>query len=272
MPELPEVETVKRVLENKYLNKTIKDVKIFYPKIIENITPEDFINNLIGQTIKSFDRYGKYLIIKLDKGSLLIHLRMEGKFKFSMDLFDKHSHIIFYFTDGDVLIYHDVRKFGKMFYFKDGVDIFKEDPLNRLGLEPKDITDIDYLVKKFSKTKKEIKVALLDQSIICGIGNIYADEILYECMICPTTPACNLNKEQLQKIVNAATKILNEAIKYGGTTIKSFQSSHGVDGLFQIKLQAYGKENLPCSRCNTPMVKIKIDGRGTCFCPNCQKG
>ncbi len=272
MPELPEVETVKRGLQAIYLNKTIQDVEVLYPKILANIEKDEFVKVLKNQKIIDFSRKGKYLIIILNKGYLIIHLRMEGKFKFDLSLKDKHSHIIFTFKDNSVLIYHDVRKFGRMWYFDKDVDIYNVEPLCNLGLEPSEIKDPHYLLNHFSKIHKPIKSVLLDQSIIAGLGNIYADEVCYACYINPLTKANILNLKNCQDIIDNAKEILNQAILDGGSTIKSFQSSHGVDGRFQLKIKVYGKENCPCERCQTLIIKTFVNKRGTHYCPNCQKG
>lgn len=272
MPELPEVETVKRKLEDIYLGKEIKNVEVRYEKILANIKTKDFINNLINQKIVSFSRKGKYLIINLSNSHLLVHLRMEGKFKDDIKELDKHSHIIFYFTDGSILIYHDVRKFGKIFYFGLDEDFYNLKPLNVLGKDAIDNIDIDYLYQKIKKDSRKIKTVLLDQSVLAGIGNIYADEILFDCKINPTKIAKKLNKTDCKNIIDSASKILNEAIKDGGSTIKSFKSFHGIDGMFQQHLQVYGRQGEPCPRCNTLIVKEFVNQRGTHYCPKCQKG
>ena len=271
MPELPEVETVKEVLKKRYLNKTISDVLVNYDNILANISPTDFINKIKGQTITSFDRFGKYIIINLSNSKLLVHLRMEGKFKFEKELLDKHSHIIFYF-ENEILIYHDVRKFGKIYYFDKDVDIKNEKPLNKLGKEPFDVLDSDYLYNKIKNLNKPIKSVLLDQSILAGIGNIYADEICFACKINPEMKAKNISKEISIEILRQASIILKAAIKDGGSTIKTFQSAHGVDGLFQIKLKVYGRENQKCVNCDNLIIKTFVNKRGTHYCPNCQKG
>lgn len=271
MPELPEVETVKRVLENRFTHKIFKDVIINYDKIIANMDALSFKNALINQEILSFSRKGKYLIFNLSNGYLISHLRMEGKYKFDIDTLDKHCHIIFIFQDNDRLIYHDVRKFGKMFYFPKEINIYDTYPLNTLGLEPFEIKDVDYLYEKTKNSKKMLKEILLDQSIIAGIGNIYADEICFASHLLPNRIASTLTKNDLQNIVNNAVEILNESIKDGGSTVKTYQSAHGVDGHFQAKLKVYGKENMPCPICHNLICKCKIGGRGTHYCANCQK-
>lgn len=272
MPELPEVETVKNGLKNYCLNKTIENVIINHNNIIANISADQFKEKIKNQTILSFDRKGKFIIIHLSNSTLLVHLRMEGKFKFDKALLDKHSHVIFNFTDNNVLIYHDVRKFGKIYYFEKDIDIYSQLPLSKLGLEPMEVNDDLYLYNKFKKVKLPIKAALLDQSILAGIGNIYADEICFACKISPFKEASLLTIEECNLIVKEASRILNEAILMGGSTIKSFQSSHGVDGLFQQRLLVYGKENQQCINCKTLIIKTFIRQRGTHYCPNCQKG
>lgn len=272
MPELPEVETVKRGLEKYCLNKTIQNVIVKHDNIIANLSSLDFIDKIKNQTIISFSRKGKFIIINLNNGTLLVHLRMEGKFKFEKELIDKHSHVIFNFTDDNVLIYHDVRKFGKIYYFEKETDIYATLPLNKLGLEPMEVNDPVYLFDKFKKVNLPIKAALLEQSILAGIGNIYADEICFACKISPFKKANELSLAECEKIILEASRILKEAIELGGSTIKTFQSTHGVDGLFQQKLLVYGRQGLPCLNCNTLIEKTFIKQRGTHYCPNCQKG
>ena len=272
MPELPEVETVKRGLEKYCLNKTIHDVIVKHENIIANLSSKDFIEKIKNQTICSFSRKGKFLIIHLDKSNLLVHLRMEGKFKFEKELIDKHSHVIFNFNDGDILIYHDVRKFGKIYYFEKDTDIYANLPLNKLGLEPMEVNDEIYLFEKLKKVNLPIKAALLEQSILAGIGNIYADEICFACKISPFKKASELTLLECKQIIKEASRILTEAIELGGSTIKSFQSTHGVDGLFQQKLLVYGRQGNPCCNCNTLIEKTFVKQRGTHYCPNCQKG
>ena len=181
MPELPEVETVKETLKRKVLNKTIKDVRVIYPNIIENINSNEFINKLKNQTIIDITRRGKWLIFHLNDYYLLSHLRMEGKYflKDSNEEITKHQHIIFDFTDNLSLRYNDTRKFGRMHLVeKDKLEESK--PMQELGLEPWDNKlNKNYLKEKYKSKKLPIKTVILDQGIITGIGNIYADEILF---------------------------------------------------------------------------------------------
>ena len=209
----------------------------------------------------------------LDDYFLLFHLRMEGKFFFrtEKDERNKHEHVIFNLDDDTQLRFADVRKFGKvMLIEKDKINKMK--PYTELGLEPwdKKLTST-YLEEKFSKKTLPIKSVLLDQSIICGIGNIYADEILFLSKINPLTKAKDLTEKNRKDIIKNTVKVLDKAIEEGGTTIRSYTSEEGVTGLFQNNLCVHQREKEPCRVCKTPIVKIKVGGRGTYYCPKCQK-
>lgn len=270
MPELPEVETVRRVLENQIIDKRIVDILVKYERIIDNLNKEEFIKELKNQTILKIERLGKYLIFNLSHGYLISHLRMEGKYKFDYDKDDKHSHIIFLFNDGNYLVYNDVRKFGKMYYFDKSLDIYNLYPLNQLGKEPFELENGTYLFEKTKNSRLKLKQILLDQSILAGIGNIYADEICFMSGLSPALLANMLTLKQCDDIVHNAKIVLSKAIQLGGSTVKTYQSAHGVDGKFQNELLIYGRNNLPCFKCNTKILKTKIAGRGTCYCPKCQ--
>lgn len=268
MPELPEVETVRKVLKKKLLNEKIIDVKIFYDKIIET-NLKDFANNIKGQSIIDINRIGKFLIFELNDYYLVSHLRMEGKFfiKDKKEYISKHEHVIFLFNNF-TLRYHDTRKFGKM-YLVDKDKLYTDTPLKNIGVEPFNL-DYDYLKDKF-KRRISIKTLLLDQSIISGIGNIYANEILFASSISPYKLGINLNKDEINNIIKYSKEILNKAINYGGTTIRSYTSSLGVYGNYQDFLMVHSRENLKCYKCNSLIKKDEINGRGTYYCPNCQK-
>lgn len=273
MPELPEVETVKEVLKRKVLNKTIKSVLVRYSGIVESPSVEDFTLKLANQTIKDISRRGKWLIFELNDYYLLSHLRMEGKYflKNSEDEYNKHEHVIFKFTDNTDLRYQDTRKFGKMLLVeKDKLNEAR--PIMELGLEPWDSNlTKDYLKNKYQTKKLPIKTVILDQSIITGIGNIYADEILFLSHINPYTKVNLLSDESLEHIINNAKLVLEKAIKEGGTTIRSYTSSEGVTGRFQNSLYVHCRENEKCLICDSTILKTKIGGRGTYYCPKCQK-
>lgn len=272
MPELPEVETVRRGLKKLVLGRVIQDVKIYYDGIIEYPSVRVFRDEIIGQRINDIDRYGKWLMFILDDYYLLSHLRMEGKYniKNSGDKLNKHEHVVFLLDDDRELRYMDVRKFGKMHLIeKDKIKTMG--PLVDLGLEPwdKNLT-IDYLKEKYSKKRLPIKSVLLDQSIIVGIGNIYADEILFLCGINPLVKAMDLNDDKLESIIVNTKKVLEQAIKEGGTTIRSYSSVGGVHGLFQQELNVHTKEGKKCPKCGNIIKKIKVGGRGTYYCDSCQ--
>lgn len=166
--------------------------------------------------------------------------------------------------------YHDVRKFGKM-YLIPKEDTYKVKPLSELGKEFYDDITEDYLFDKIHKLKLPIKTILLNQNIICGIGNIYDDEILFKSGISPMRRGCDISRNECLTIINNTKIILSEAVKLGGTTIKSFTSSEGVHGLFQAKLNVHGKKNALCPTCNSQIIVTHINGRGTYYCPKCQK-
>ena len=270
MPELPEVETVKNTLKNLILNEKILDVKVNYPNMIETPTVDEFVKNLKEKTIIDIKRRGKWLLFELEDKYLISHLRMEGKYfiqEFSTPV-NKHEHVIFKFKDRE-LRYQDTRKFGRM-YLIDKENLETSKPINELGLEPWDekLTK-EYLKEKYKRKSLPIKTVLLDQSIIVGIGNIYADEILYLCKLNPLIKSCELKDIDLENIIKYTKEVLEHAIKLGGTTIRSYESSKGVHGLFQNELLVHN-QNI-CKTCNSDITKIRVGGRGTYYCPNCQK-
>jgi len=271
MPELPEVETVKRSLKKLVLGEKIINVNIKYNKLIENISIEEFKNKLINQTINDIKRRGKWLMFELDDYYLLSHLRMEGKYLIRTinDDYSKHELIGFDFKSNKSLRYQDFRKFGKFHLIKKE-EVYNIKPLNELGLEPlENNLTIDYLKEKFLNKKQPIKTTLLDQRIIVGIGNIYADEILFLSSINPLKKTNLLTEKEIKKIIDNSKEILKKAIEYGGTTIKSYESSEGVHGNFQNLLSVHGLKK--CINCSNDITKIKVNGRGTYYCKNCQK-
>lgn len=268
MPELPEVTTVINILKEEVLNKTIDDVVVFRDKNLLN-EKQYFIDSLKGKTILDIHRLGKYIIFMLsDDYVLIVHLRMEGKFFYSSTerKTNKHDIVKFIFKDLDSLTYNDVRKFGILKVSKTSYYLV-EPPLANVGSEPFDINDSNYLIDKYKNLNKPIKEVLLDQSIISGIGNIYADEILFASKVHPLTLAKDLNKEEIEAILANSKTILNRAISLGGSTIKSYHPKEGISGLFQEELNVYNKKDQLCPCCHTPLKKIKVNGRGTTFCP-----
>lgn len=269
MPELPEVECVCRTLRKKLIGQKILDIDIRYPKMIEE-NPIIFKKNLLNNTFIDIKRRGKFIIFCLTNDIYLIsHLRMEGKFfleeKNSMD--NKHIHVIFKLTDYD-LYYQDVRKFGIM-VTKNSASLFSTKPLNSLALDPLENVDIDNIYHKLQNKKICIKEALLDQSIMSGLGNIYVDEVLFIARISPLRKSNNISKDEVISIVNISKDIFLKSIENGGTTIKSFTSSRNHAGSFQNFLLVHTKK--VCPICKSDLKIEKIGGRGTYYCTKCQK-
>ena len=269
MPELPEVETVKNSLKNYVLNRKILKVDVLYKGIINYPSVKEFIEKITNQTILDVKRRGKYLVFVLEDYNLISHLKMEGKY-FIKDKYKitKHDHVIFTLDNNKYLIYNDTRKFGKMYLINKEYD--NNSPLNILGLEPwdKELT-ISYLKDKLNRNIA-IKTLLLDQTIIVGIGNIYADEILFLSKINPLRKGYTLTNLELENIIKYTKEVLEKAISQGGTTIRTYSSVNGIHGLFQQELLVHGKTS-NCPNCQEQILKIRVGGRGTYYCNNCQK-
>ncbi len=268
MPELPEVETVKNYLILGVKNKTITNIEII-DKRIPRLSKLD-LSLLKNQKIIDISRKGKYLLFIFDNYIMISHLRMEGKYYLYQEEEKNSSHarVIFHLDNKTKLIYDDVRRFGTMeLYNKDEFDI--SIALPNVNKEPWDY-DEDEFYKTIIKQKGEIKTVILNQAVIAGIGNIYADEILYRCKISPFKNANELTKKETSLILFEARKVLEEAIEAGGSTIRSYHPSRDISGRFQQSLFAYNQEGKPCSRCNTKMIKRFLHGRGTTYCPKCQ--
>ena len=271
MPELPEVETVRKTLQSWCVGKTIKNIKIHYPNVLEGISFDEFKTKVLNQKINKIDRYGKYLFIVMDDYTLISHLRMEGKYFFVKEedeYIKKHKIITFELDDGD-LIYHDVRKFGKM-KLSNKDDYLLDKSIAKLGKEPFTLTK-EELYNKLQHLNKKVKQCLLDQSIISGLGNIYVDEVLFDCGISPFKNSKDINLKDCQKIIESSIKILNRAIELKGSTIATYHFNNDETGGFQNEHKVYGKKGCKCIKCNAIIEKDTIGGRGTYYCKNCQK-
>ena len=265
MPELAEVQTVRDVLKKQILHQKIKDIKVLYDKIIENDL-DYFKKCLINHEFIDIKRKGKYLIFATDDKYLISHLRMEGKYfiKGIDEDVQKHEHIIFYF-DNFTLRYHDTRKFGRMKIInKDELEAY----FKNVGPDANSDIDENYLYNKLSKKDVPLKTLLLDQSIIAGLGNIYADEVLFASKINPFRLGSSITLKECKCILDNSKMILNNAIKYKGTTIRSYTSSLGVYGEYQNFLCVHTKE---FCKCGNKISKEKIGGRSTYYCAKCQK-
>ncbi|OPA80927.1 DNA-formamidopyrimidine glycosylase [Paenibacillus selenitireducens] len=274
MPELPEVETVKRTLNQLIVGKTIERVTVSLPRIIQR--PDDalqFEHVLAGHTFQRVERRGKFLRMILDGLVLVSHLRMEGRYGvFRQDEpVEKHTHVIFHFTDQTELRYKDVRQFGTMHLFQPGEDL-QLPPLNKLGIEPLDEQfTLDRFKSVIAKRSTAIKPTLLNQAYVVGIGNIYVDESLFRAGVHPETKANTLSDQQLEDIYHAVIATLSEAVDAGGSSIKSYVNGQGEMGMFQQQLQIYGRKDEPCVQCGAMIMKSVVGGRGTHYCPRCQQ-
>lgn len=274
MPELPEVETVRRTLNSLITGKTISSVTASLPRILQR--PDDpaaFAAVLEGRTFLGVERRGKFLRLLLDGLVLVSHLRMEGRYGLyrDEDPVEPHTHVIFHFTDGTALRYKDVRQFGTMHLFAPGEELVSA-PLKKLGLEPLDESFTpEAFGRALGKRTTKIKPLLLDQEVIVGLGNIYVDEALHAAGIHPERGADTLTGPEKKRLYDAIRATLRAAVEAGGSSIKSYVNGQGEMGMFQHKLRAYGRTGEPCDVCGTPIVKFVVGGRGTHVCPHCQK-
>jgi formamidopyrimidine-DNA glycosylase len=274
MPELPEVETVRRILQNQIVGLTFKNVNVVYKRLIQTDLKE-FEDVIKDKTILDINRKGKFLIINLSSSySLLVHFRMEGKlFHITSEnidqIKDKHVTCYFEFTDSSYLVFNDVRKFGVMCLYKTN-ELYMLSPLKNLGKEPWDITDHSYLLRQFKDKNYTLKEGLLDQSVVAGLGNIYADEVLYKSRLNPFMKAKDLTLKQASKIIINSRDILDQAILNKGSTIISYHPSLNQTGNMQNFLKVYGKKGEKCPICHSTFEKRFVNGRGTTYCYKCQ--
>ena len=286
MPELPEVETVRKGLEKKLKNFIISKIEILRPSTIAFPSDKDeFIKGLNNSLIDQWSRRGKYLIANLknnsdnnsvkSNGYLIVHLRMTGHFNWLKRTTSpcKHTRVRFFDSQENELRFIDVRSFGQIWWIKEGLDpkkIIKG--LGSLGPEPfsKDF-NYEYLRKEFSKRTKSIKAVLLDQRIIAGIGNIYADESLFEAGISPFRSAKTIKKRELIKLRISIIEVLEKSIGSGGTTFSDFRNIEGLNGNYSMQANVYKRTGEKCKRCSNLIQRKKLTGRSTHWCSNCQK-
>ena len=293
MPELPEVETVRRGLEQKLKSFIIKRVEICRESTVAfPICKKDFIEGLRNSLIYKWNRRGKYLIADLKKaerdniniqneisfvnnGFLVVHLRMTGYFTFNNTLTNpcKHTRVRFFDNNNNELRYIDVRSFGQMWWVRNGLlpnNIIKG--LGSLGPEPfSENFNLNYLITVISKKTRSIKSILLDQTIVAGIGNIYADESLYSAGISPFREARTINKNELKKLRIAIIEVLKTSIGEGGTTFSDFRDLEGENGSFGLQTNVYRRTGKQCRKCKNLIERQKISGRSTHWCRKCQK-
>lgn len=273
MPELPEVETVKRSLEPLVKGRIIEKTDVFYSGIIKKPATEEFIQYLQGKEIQGIKRRGKYLLFSLGQGGLLvIHLRMTGQLVFSRkgEELIKHTHLVFHLSGGDELRFIDIRKFGLVYLIPTG-KWEEAGGLSTLGPEPLEAEfSLSAFQKALQQKKVGVKAFLLDQRNIAGIGNIYADEILFTAGLRPQRNVNSIVNEEAGCLYDAIRAVLAEGIKYRGTSIRDYVDGKGERGRFQEKLKVYDRAGKSCVRCGTVLVKETVAGRGTVYCPSCQ--
>lgn len=272
MPELPEVETVVRLLRKRLVSARLIRSDWRVPSMVKGTIPF-FKTTFESHSIHDVTRRGKYILIHFDHGwTLVSHLRMEGKYveKNEANLpISKFAHVSFYFQDGRRFDYEDVRKFGT-FEAVETSHCESLPSLHQLGPEPFDIHDRKAFYPRIQRSQRPIKSILLDQTIISGLGNIYVDETLFAARIHPLTPGSRVSNIQIDAILDHSQRILKDAIADGGTRIRSYASGEPIDGQFVLKIQAYQRTGQPCSRCQHRIARITVGGRGTHFCPRCQ--
>ncbi|NLZ92668.1 MAG: bifunctional DNA-formamidopyrimidine glycosylase/DNA-(apurinic or apyrimidinic site) lyase [Firmicutes bacterium] len=274
MPELPEVETIRRGLEQVLPGREIANVDVRYSGSIKKPTAKEFMAKLPGRRILELGRRGKYLQFFLDDNSvLIIHLRMTGKLIFSHKplAVDKHTHVIFTFTDQTTLHFNDIRKFGTIYW----LPVKRQCEIKGLAcLGPEPLSEdfcTDYMAEILAKKKSSIKAVLLNQEFVAGLGNIYADEALFRAKIQPQRAAASITHKEAAALYTAICNVLQEAIDYRGTTMSDYRDATGAYGQFQQLLRGYRRSGKPCLVCGTPIERVVVAGRGTHYCPHCQK-
>jgi formamidopyrimidine-DNA glycosylase len=263
MPELPEVETIRRGVLPRVKGATIREVEIIDHRNIKKIKPAEFKKKVVGQKILDIERRAKYQLFKLASGNYLVfHLGMTGRMLFSPD---KYVKVSFKLSNGRTLYFSDARLFGKIWFYDKYPDL-------KLGPEPLDKSFTWQKLKELLAAKKtSIKVVLLDQKVVSGVGNIYANEALFKAGILPTRRANKLTDAEYKKLHKAIVDVLNAGIKYGGTSDSWYVDAKGEKGSFQDHLLVYGRKGEPCSKCKGEVVRVSHGQRGTFYCPRCQK-
>jgi formamidopyrimidine-DNA glycosylase len=270
VPELPEVETVRLSLAPRLEGRVLADVRIVDPRLTRPFDPQDVERELSGERIVAVDRRGKYLILRLESGrALLVHLRMTGGFlNGSHD--GPHIRATITLDDGSTIVYRDIRRFGTWLLLDpDEVETYLD---ARVGPEPlasgyraKD------LAARLAARRAPVKAALLDQRTVAGVGNIYADEALWRARIHPLRPASALQPEEVKALHRAVRETLRRGIARQGSTLRDYRLPNGERGAMQGEFKVYGRGGEPCERCGTPIDKIRVAGRGTWYCPSCQR-
>jgi formamidopyrimidine-DNA glycosylase len=273
VPELPEVETVRRRLAPLLEGRRIEQVEIADPRLTRPHDPSETARELEGERVARIDRRGKYLIVRFQSGrALLIHLRMTGSLRHAAKGTlpdDPHRRAVVTLDDGTDVAYRDVRRFGTWLLLEPSeVDSYLDAKVGPEPLAP--AYRSRQLAARLAGRRAPIKAALLDQRTIAGVGNIYADEALWRARVHPLTPASELTPDEVKAVHNAVRAVLNAGIRRQGSTLRDYQLPDGSSGTAQDRFEVYGRAGSPCARCGTPIDKIRVAGRGTWYCPTCQ--
>jgi formamidopyrimidine-DNA glycosylase len=272
MPELPEVEVIRRGLAPRLVGRRFLSVRTGDLPLRRASSPEDLARWLTGRALKRLRRRGKYLLFQLEGGvTLLIHLGMTGRLLLGAPFHrEPHVHVVFTLEGGLTLAFQDVRRFGQVLVFPPGEPLL---PLHNVGREPfsRRVTH-EWLAEKARTRRRPLKNFLLDGRILAGIGNIYACEILFAAGLHPATPAGELSVDDWGRVLRETRRILKLAIRQGGTTVNDYLNSQGGTGLFQVALMVYGRTGEPCGRCGNAIERLVQAGRSSFFCPCCQPG
>ena len=271
MPELPEVETTRRGVEPHILDKKITNV-IVRERRLRWPVPVSLKKKLLGQKIINVERRAKYLLLYVEQGCVILHLGMSGSLRCLTDKSapGKHDHVDIIFSPDTTLRLRDPRRFGSLHWTED--DPLEHKLLKHLGPEPlsKDFTG-EYLHKLSSKRSQAVKTFIMDSRIVVGVGNIYASEALFLAGVNPKKAAGKISKERYIKLATAIKKVLNRAIKKGGTTLQDFVNEQGEPGYFRIELKVYDREGEPCKKCKAPIKQVRQGQRSTFYCSVCQR-
>jgi formamidopyrimidine-DNA glycosylase len=272
VPELPEVETVRTGLAPVLTGARIDGASILDPRLVRPLAPELVAGELVGERVRCVDRRGKYLIVWFESGRcLLVHLRMTGSLRTAPAGSlpeDRHRRAVLSLDNGSDVAYRDVRRFGTW----ELLEVGELDPYlaRRLGPEPLGRLTARRLGERLAGRRTSLKAALLDQRTVAGLGNIYVDEALWYARLHPLRPALSLDQVELQRLLRGIRRALRLGLARQGASLRDYSAPNGASGSMQDDFRVYGREDEPCERCGTPIEKIRVGGRGTWFCPQCQ--
>ena len=273
MPEMPEVETIRRTLDGHVVGKTINEVEILLPRLIKWPSAHEFQAIVTGKTIVRLDRQGKYLLFRFhDNMVMIVHLRMTGRLYYITSGMsrDKFTHIVFKLDHGAELLYVDTRTLGTLYAMPEA-ELWRISGLSAMGPEPLSAEfTLAYLQEVLHNRKGKIKSLLLNQKIIGGLGNIYVDESLAISGIHPERIASSLHISEVERLYQAINKVIGDGIEHGGTTFRDYRDGVGNSGTHQGHLRVYGRKSEPCLQCGEPIQWKEVAGRGTHYCPHCQ--